>query len=138
MISNCVFTRFALNILATVLTVWRSLESPFFKVMVTGPEASVQVNSIGCPAVIPLKAEFVNETAFAKPKATAAMRALENCILMVLIDGLRRFGMSFFLKNKELAMPHGPNASAVTQVKVQQMRPNVATRHAMGTVDVTY
>jgi hypothetical protein len=46
--------------LATVLTVFRAVEGPFFKVMVTGPEASDHVSSIDSPAVIPLKAELVN------------------------------------------------------------------------------
>jgi hypothetical protein len=32
--------------LATVLTVWRLPEGPFFKLMVTGPVALVQVKSI--------------------------------------------------------------------------------------------
>jgi len=33
--------------LATVLTVLRSVEAPFFKRMVTGPDASVQVRVMG-------------------------------------------------------------------------------------------
>lgn len=32
---------------AMVLTVWRLLAAPFFKVMVTGPVASVQVRVMG-------------------------------------------------------------------------------------------
>lgn len=33
--------------LATVLTVLRLVEAPFFRVMVTGPDASVQVRVMG-------------------------------------------------------------------------------------------
>jgi len=67
--------------LATVLTVLRSVEAPFFKVMVTGPEAPLQVRVIGLPAVIPLNAELVNSTALTMAMAITARRALEYCIL---------------------------------------------------------
>ena len=36
---------------------------------------------MGSPAVMPLKAECVNSTALAKPKAAATMSVLEYCIL---------------------------------------------------------
>jgi len=72
--------------LAIVLTVLRSVEEPFFRVMVTGPSASDQVKSIGWPAVMPLNAELVNWMALARPRETTAMSAVENCMLTVLFE----------------------------------------------------
>lgn len=60
----------------------RSVEGPFFKLMVTGPEASVHVKVKDCPAVTPLKAELVKETAWTTAREAAARRMLENCMLI--------------------------------------------------------
>jgi hypothetical protein len=67
--------------LAMVETVLRSVEAPFFKVIVTGPEASVHVKVNGEPAVNPLNAELVKETALATASAEAATKRDVNCIL---------------------------------------------------------
>jgi hypothetical protein len=66
-------------------TVFKASGSPFLRVRVTGPLASVQVTLNALPAVTPLKLGLVNLAAFARAKAAAATRRLENCILNGLI-----------------------------------------------------
>jgi hypothetical protein len=78
------------DVLAIVETVWRSVETPFFKRRVTGPVAFDQVMSNGVPAATPTKSPgvLVICAALATAKAAAATRTDENCILMIEgIDG---------------------------------------------------
>lgn len=74
--------------LAMVATVFRLVASPFFRRMVTGPDASLQVRFTGLPTVIPTKVwgGMVNLAALVSAKAAAATRASENCILKDLKD----------------------------------------------------
>lgn len=66
-------------------TVWRLSESPFFKVRVTAPAASVQVMSKGLPAVIPSKLVLVNWTAQA---GRAARRMVTKTFFILTVDDL--------------------------------------------------
>lgn len=67
-----------------VSTVFKSVAMPFFKRIVTGPEASLQVMFTGVPAVIPTNdcGGMVNWAAFARVNAAEATTAIENCILI--------------------------------------------------------
>lgn len=67
--------------LAMTLTVFKLLEGPFFRLRVTGPEASIQEMLNAEPAVIPAKDGLANLAALATVKAAAAARMVVNCIL---------------------------------------------------------
>lgn len=70
--------------LAMVETVWRLVETPFFKMRETGPVAFAQVMSRALPVDTPTKSPgvLVIFAACAKAKAEAATRMDENCMLM--------------------------------------------------------
>lgn len=73
--------------LATVMTVCRLPDLPFFRVIVTGPWALDQVRVKAWPAVRVPKSLLVNfGWARATTKAEAARRAEEKRILLVLVS----------------------------------------------------
>jgi hypothetical protein len=72
-----------------VSTVFKLVEGPFFRRIVTAPLAPDHVRLNGVPVLTLANDEagIVNCAALARAKAAAATRTLENCILM----GLRVF-----------------------------------------------
>lgn len=67
-------------------TVFKSVETPLFSRIVTGPVAFAQVMENGEPALTLTNCEavIVNCAAWATARAAPARRILENCILKVL------------------------------------------------------
>lgn len=77
--------------LATVMTVCKLVDAPFFRKMVTGPVASVQVRVNGLETGRLPKAGSVNETFAAVTPATkvAAARKMEEKRILLVIGSLR-------------------------------------------------
>lgn len=73
----------SLNLQAITSTVFKTFAGPFFKVRVTGPDASLQVMFKEVPALTPTNdwGVLVIWTALTRVMAAAARTANENCIL---------------------------------------------------------
>jgi len=69
------------NSLPIVAPSFKLDEGPLFRLIVTGPEASIQVISKGVPAAIPVKSELLNFAAETS-EAVRAKRKTLDCIVI--------------------------------------------------------